>query len=155
MSTPRWSRTTSVLAAGSSAVADAREPREDSRPPALVLHEEELHVGKATEPAGSVRFRKSIESEDGIAYVPRSVEDAEVERVAADAGDSGEIETLEDGSLSIPVLEEELVVSKRVVVRERVIVRRRVSTREEPVHAELRRERLEVEADDGAEVVGE
>lgn len=136
-------------------MADAREPREDGRPPALVLHEEELHVGKTTESAGTVRFQKSVESEDGIAYVPRSVEDAEVEHIAVDAGDSGEIETLEDGSISIPILEEELVVTKRVVVRERVIVRRRVSTTEEPVRAELRRERLEVEADGGAEVVGE
>jgi len=120
-----------------------------------VLHEEELHVGKTTESAGTVRFRKTVESEDGIAYVPRSVEDAEVEHVQVGAGDSGEIETLEDGALSIPILEEELVVTKRVVVRERIIVRKRVSTTEEPVRAELRRERLEVEADGGAEVVGE
>lgn len=107
------------------------------------------------ESAGTVRFEKSIESEGGIAYVPRSVEDAEVEHVAPESGDSGQIETLEDGSLSIPILEEELVVTKRIVVRERVIVRKRVSTTEEPVRAELRRERLEVEADDGAEVVAE
>jgi stress response protein YsnF len=56
--------------------------------------------------------------------IPR-VEHAEVERQApADpSADSGEVEVLPDGSLSIPVFEEELVVQKRLVVRERIIVR--------------------------------
>lgn len=102
-----------------------------------------------------MRFQKHVESADSLAYVPRTSEDAEVEHIAAEPGDSGEVETLEDGSISIPILEEELVVTKRVVVRERLIVRKRVSTTEEPIRAELRRERVAVEADDGAEVVGE
>jgi len=38
--------------------------------------------------------------------------------------DSGEIEYLDDGSVSIPIIDEELVVYKRLVVRERVIVRK-------------------------------
>ena len=59
--------------------------------------------------------------------------------------DSGEIEYSEDGTISIPVLEEELVVTKRVVVRERIIVRRGVETIRQRVDAELRRERVEIE----------
>lgn len=70
-----------------------------------------------------------------------------VRRVPAGEGDSGEIETLPDGSVSIPVLEEELVVSKRLVVRERIIVHKDVETRVERVETELRRERVEFEED--------
>ena len=66
----------------------------------------------------------------------------------AGEGDSGEIETLPDGSVSIPVLEEELVVTKRVVVRERIVVHKDVAARVERVEAELRRERVELENDE-------
>jgi stress response protein YsnF len=65
--------------------------------------------------------------------------------VVTDGFDSGEIETLPDGSISIPVLEEELVVTKRVIVRERIIVRRNVVTERRRIDAELRRERVEFE----------
>jgi uncharacterized protein (TIGR02271 family) len=75
----------------------------------------------------------------------RDVEEADVERVPAGEGDSGEIETLADGSMSIPVLEEELVVTNRVVVRERIVIRQRTVTREERIRAELRKERVELE----------
>ena len=63
--------------------------------------------------------------------------------------DSGEIEYLEDGSVSIPVLEEELVVTKRTVVRERIIVRKQWITEAQRIQAELRRERVEIDAPDG------
>lgn len=60
-----------------------------------------------------------------------------------DEVDSGEIETLSDGAISIPILEEELVVTKRVVVRERIIVRKDTRLEHRTVNAELRRERVE------------
>jgi len=59
--------------------------------------------------------------------------------------DSGEIEYSPDGTISIPVLEEELVVTKRIVVRERIIVRKGVETTRQRVDAELRRERVEIQ----------
>ena len=68
-------------------------------------------------------------------------------RVAASEGDSGQIETLPDGSVSIPLFEEELVVTKRLVVRERVILRKHVTVAEETVEAELRREQIAIEHD--------
>jgi uncharacterized protein (TIGR02271 family) len=57
------------------------------------------------------------------------------------------VETLPDGSISIPVFEEQLVVEKRLVVRERVVIRKYRETRQERVEADLRRERVEVDAD--------
>ena len=83
--------------------------------------EEELEVGKELAPVGAVHVEKGVESERLVHGVPREVEQASIERFTAATEDSGEIETLPDGSVSIPVLEEELVVTKRVVVRERII----------------------------------
>ncbi len=56
--------------------------------------------------------------------------------------------TLPDGGLSIPIYEEELVVSKRVVLKERLVIRKRVITASTPVEDELRRERIEIDVDD-------
>jgi uncharacterized protein (TIGR02271 family) len=75
------------------------------------------------------------------------VEYGDFERAPATDRDSGEIETLEDGSVSIPLFEERLVVSKELFVRERVILRKRTVTEEHRVEAELRKERIEVEGD--------
>ncbi len=119
----------------------------------LVRHEEKLRVETKIDVIGSVQAQKRVEVEKIGKDFPRDVERAEVERVAAEVGDSGEIETLADGSISIPVLEEELVVSKRTVVRERIIIRKETFTEQERVEAELRREQVEVELvdDDGTE----
>jgi len=108
-------------------------------------HEEELLVETRVTKAGAVRARKSVETEPIEAVVSRDVEEADVERTPAGEGDSGEIETLPDGSISIPVLEEELVVTKRVVVRERIVIRKRTVAQEKRIHAELRKERVELE----------
>jgi uncharacterized protein (TIGR02271 family) len=67
---------------------------------------------------------------------------------AAVEGDSGEIETLPDGAISIPILEEELVITKRIVVRERIVVSKEVETETQRVEAELRRERVEIDEGD-------
>jgi uncharacterized protein (TIGR02271 family) len=64
--------------------------------------------------------------------------------------DSGQVEELPDGSLSIPVFEEQLVCEKRTVLRERIIVRKETVTEDRVVEADLRREH--VEADPDAEV---
>jgi uncharacterized protein (TIGR02271 family) len=79
--------------------------------------------------------------------VGRDVEHVDVEHHPAGDTDSGEVETLEDGSVSIPVFEEELVVTKRLVVRERIVVRKRTTTEYQRVEAELRRERVEIDVD--------
>ena len=126
--------------------------RENADATSLLRSEEELEVGARTEEVGSVRARKHVETDQVEEVVPRQVEDADVERVAPSEGDSGEIETLPDGSVSIPILEEELVISKRSVVRERVVVRKRTRTEEHRVEAELRKERVELDTSGDVEV---
>jgi uncharacterized protein (TIGR02271 family) len=113
----------------------------------LVRHDEELAVGTRTEEIGNVRLRKRIETDRVRDEVPREVEEADVERVPPTEGDSGEILTLEDGSISVPILEEELVVMKRTVVRERIIVRKRTTTTTERIDTTLRHERVEIDGD--------
>ncbi len=121
----------------------------------LFRHEQELDVC-VQEGVGAVRARKRVDVERADELVDRRVEHLdELERVPAGEGDSGEIETLPDGSVSIPILEEELVVSKRTVVRERVVVRKRTETTHERVEAELRREELDIDVEGDVDVVDE
>ena len=137
----------------------ARAGGEDERaaPDASVVrHEEKLEVGRTAREAGALHVRKRVVSDNIDELAPRSVEHFdEVERTDAYADDSGEIEVLPDGSVSVPILEEELVVTKRTVVRERVIVRKRTETRQERIEAELRREEVDVDAEGDVDVADE
>lgn len=136
---------------------DARRAGETHRGGAdgdMVLSEERLEVGTESDRVGAVRAVKHVDVENVSTRVDRGTEHADLDRAAVtDAdGDSGEVETLPDGSLSIPVFEEQIVVTKRLVVRERVVVRKHTVYEEHVVSADLKRERLEVETD-GAAVV--
>jgi uncharacterized protein (TIGR02271 family) len=97
----------------------------------------------------STRFahevRRWIERRNVRQDVERAIDEAEVERVPASEDDSGEIERLPDGSVSIPLFEEELVVTKRLVVRERIVVRKREVVQKERVEATLGSEQVEIE----------
>ena len=121
----------------------------------MIRHEEELVPDTEVVEPGAVHARKSVGSERVEQVVPRDVEDADVERSAPNENDSGEVETLPDGSVSIPILEEELVITKRMVVRERVIIRKRTVTEHHRVEADLLRERVDVEADPGVDLAQE
>ena len=119
--------------------------REHDQDANTVRHEQELEVDVRSHEAGSVRARKHVEAKFVEHVEPRAVEHGELVRAPARDGDSGEIETLEDGSISIPLFEERLVVVKELVVRERVVVRKRTVTEHERIEAELRTERIEIE----------
>jgi len=119
-----------------------------------VLREERLQTGTETVDSGSVHVRKHVESHPVEYAVPRDVEHVDTsERVSVEEGDSGEVEVLDDGSVSIPVFEEVLVVTKRLVVRERVIVRKHTVVDEYKLQTELRREHISVDADDSVDLV--
>lgn len=123
-----------------------REPNEAI----LVRHEEEIAGthGGGWRGVGYVRARSRVGRSRVDLAVARAVERAELERVPVADGDTQRIETLADGSLSIPVFEEELVVTKRVVMKERIVLRKRIETVTEKVVDELRRERIEIDPDD-------
>ena len=118
-----------------------------------VRHEERLVTGTEVKDTGSVRVRKHVETHPVEYSVPRDVEHVDTsERISAEEADSGEVEVLDDGSVSIPVFEEVLVVTKRLVVRERVIVRKHTVVDEHQLQTELRREHVTIDADDAVDV---
>jgi uncharacterized protein (TIGR02271 family) len=119
----------------------------DDETASIVRSEEELRVGTERVEAGRVRARKVIDTAHVSQTVPRYVEHADVQRVASNGDDSGQVETLPDGSISIPVFEERLVVEKRLVVTERVIIRKWNTIEDQEVQAVLWRERIEIDTD--------
>jgi uncharacterized protein (TIGR02271 family) len=119
----------------------------------VTRHEERAEISSELHETGRVRVRKHVESYPVQEVVPRKVEHVDdSERLPAAEEDSGEVETLEDGSVSIPVFEEVLVVTKRLVVRERVIVRKRTVIDEYRLETELRREHVTVDAEGDVEL---
>ena len=111
----------------------------------LVRHAEELELATRPTALRDVYAAKRVESEHVTQDLPRKVEHASVERHEPAEGDSGELEILPDGSISIPVLEEELMVTKRTVVRERLVIHKEVVTETQRVEAELRREHVDLD----------
>ena len=114
---------------------------------AVIRQEEELTVATRAQESGRLGVRKVVDVERAETVVPGGTEHADLERYPVGDADSGEAEVLEDGSISIPVFQEELVIEKRLVVRERVIVRKHTVTEERLVEADLRRERVEIDVD--------
>jgi len=124
----------------------ARAASEEDR--TIILHEEEATVDKRWEGVGYARVRREVERERVRDKYARQREQLAQERVPVGEGDSGKIETLSDGSISIPLFEEELVVIRKTVLRERVIIRKELATDWETVEAELRREYVTFDTDD-------
>ncbi len=115
---------------------------------AVTRSEEELVIDRVAREAGHVRVRKDVTTEHVQRTIGRGVEHAAVERTPAFDDDAGEVVTYDDGSVSIPVLEEELVVTRRVVVRERLLVRKHTEVEETTVEADLRGEEIHVQHDE-------
>ncbi|WP_134768501.1 DUF2382 domain-containing protein [Nocardioides sp. 1609] len=132
--------------------ATDRDPAATSDDVSTVRSEERLEVTREVEEAGRVRVRKHVETLPVEQTVERSVEHADTERSAAEEGDTGEVITLADGSVSVPVFEEVLVVTKKLVVRERIVVRKHTVVDEHVLQTELRREHVSVETDGDIEV---
>ena len=118
----------------------------------VIRHEEEATgVEKRWRGAGFLRARKRVERVRVSDRVPTKREEVRLERQPAHADDSGKVETLPDGTISIPVYEEELVVTRRTVLKERVLIRKATVSEQQTVRDELRRERVEITSDRGLE----
>jgi uncharacterized protein (TIGR02271 family) len=113
----------------------------------LVRYEERATFATVEREAGRIHLRKTAETEVERREMDLRVEHAAIERVPAAEHDSGVIETLPDGSVSIPIVEEEVVVTKRLVVRERVIIRKQVEMQRRSIELPLRRERIDIAVD--------
>lgn len=117
---------------------------------AMTRSEEELTVTKRDRAYGSARLRKRIEMDEVSRSVPVYADFVAVEEVEITdpESDSGQVETMEDGNVSVPVFAERLVVVKEQVVVKRVLLRRsREQVGEETVTDVLRREVVDLEID--------
>ncbi|GAB20098.1 hypothetical protein GOEFS_105_01090 [Gordonia effusa NBRC 100432] len=124
------------------------DPAPESNPDALVLglHEEFLTTQKKEIVTGIAQVRKTIESESADLEFDVERERAEVTRVGVEGREvtSAPEPYWEGDTYVVPVVEEELVVTKRLVVREEVRIRRVRGTDTVSVPVTVRRERVEV-----------
>ncbi len=105
--------------------------------------EEELRVGTREREAGEVGVRKSVRTEREQVRVPKRREEVSVERVPVNEEGTGA--EIGDDEVSVPVVEEEVVVDKRPVVKEEIRIRKDVVQDEEVVEEDVRKEEVDVE----------
>ena len=104
--------------------------------------EEELRAGVREREAGQVSVRKRVRTERQRIAVPKKREEVSVDRVPVNDGTPGEIG---EGDVAMPVVEEEVVVSKQAVVKEEIRVKKDVVQDEEIVEEEVRKEEVDID----------
>lgn len=125
------------------ATADAPAVGADVGEVRMQVSEEELEIGKRVVTAGEVRVRKHVETEHVREVVPVMREDVTIERRPLPPGAGLEPRT-EGDTTYIPIIEEELVITKRFVAREELVIRKRQVTEEQVVEETIRRETPEI-----------
>ncbi len=129
------------------------QPSSESTPPidlaqSLVLPviAEELRVEKQTVETGRVVLHKTVHVDTQIVDIPLRVEQVQVQRVAVNRYVEEAPAVRYEGDLMIvPVLREELVVTKRLLLVEELHVHTQALTTHEPQTVELRREEIHYE----------
>ncbi len=107
--------------------------------------EEELVAGTREREAGSVNVRKRVRTYRERIEVPTRHEEVSVERVPLEGEATGAQIGAEE--LSVPVVEEEVVVQKKPVAKEEIRVRKDVVHERQIVEEDVRREEVEIEDD--------
>lgn len=111
--------------------------------------EEELEIGK-TEETERVRVTTSTETREEVVEAPAVRELVDVERVRVDRPvDERPRVRVEGDTTIIPIVEEEIVVSKRLVVREEVRIRKRRVSETRAVRVPLRSQHVDIERSGG------
>jgi uncharacterized protein (TIGR02271 family) len=110
--------------------------------------EEELRAGTREREAGSVIVRKRVRSYRERVEVPTRREEVSVERVPVE----GEASEAQIGAeeVSVPVIEDEVVVQKKPVAKEEIRIRKDVVHERQIVEGDVRREEVEIEDDTGS-----
>ena len=110
--------------------------------------EEELRAGTREREAGKVNVRKRVRTEREEVRVPTKHEEVSVERVSLDEseGERAAAETkIGEDDVSVPVVEDEVVVEKKPVAKEEIRVRKDVVQDEEVIEEDVRKEEIEVD----------
>jgi uncharacterized protein (TIGR02271 family) len=115
------------------------------------LAEEELGASKRMTEAGEVRVRKDVVTERKQIDVPVMREEVHVERVPVSAsGKDADLDqdAFKERTVTVPVREEEVEVTKRPRVREEVRISKSANVREQRVEGDVRREEAHIERTD-------
>ena len=119
----------------------------------IILHEEQLRVGKREVSAGGVQLRKTVRTEQVNVPVELRREDVTIERVAAsDVGNLNTADAFKEGVIEVPLTREEAVVSKEAQVTGAVRVKKTAETETQQVSEQVRKEDVEVVRDGKTEV---
>lgn len=113
----------------------------------IPLFEEELQVHKSSHKAGEVRIRKIVHTEEQSFSIPVNKEDVVIEHIPAgtSGGASPDESVFSEREMSIPLMEDDVEVSKLQKVRETVHAKKVTHTDQREVSGEVRKEDLEVE----------
>jgi uncharacterized protein (TIGR02271 family) len=116
--------------------------------------EERLEVEKRPVETGEVQVHKTVEEEQQTVPVDLRQEEVHVERrdVAERPIGPGEAaQAFQEGTIRVPVRGEEAVVRKEAVVTGEVAVQKEQTTEREEIADTVRRERVEVDGDQGSD----
>jgi uncharacterized protein (TIGR02271 family) len=122
------------------------------------LREEELGVAKQWTQAGEVLIRKKVETRTDRIPVELGYEEVSVQRVPVNRmlAEGERAEPHQEGdTLIVPVVEEEIVITKRLVIREELHVTKRRLSRQREVTGQVRKEHLDVETTGKLEAIQE
>jgi uncharacterized protein (TIGR02271 family) len=109
------------------------------------LAEEKLAAEKTAREKGGVTIHKEVKTETKRVDVPIKKEEVTVSRTAADRPPAPGEATFKESSVSVPVVEEEVEVTKRPVVREEVRATKSSHEEMRSAEAEVRREEARIE----------
>lgn len=131
----------------SEAVASVhRRLRDESSQISIPLVEERVEVDTRVVELGYVQVRKRVDEFMDEQVVPLRFQEVEVERVAVDRVIPEVIEPYLDGDVYVvPVIEEEVIVTRQLRLKEELRIRRQVGQQQETIRTPFRRERVSVD----------
>ena len=125
--------------------------REDRKELAIPVIEEELVIDKQAVAIGAVQVRKQLQERTETIDMPLLREEVDIRRVVVNKVIDRMPSTREEGDvIIIPVVEEELVVSKRLVLKEELHLTRHRSVERSTEQVVVRRENAEITRLDSA-----
>ncbi len=129
--------------------ADRRTAQGDAQ--TIQVHEEELQAQKVARKAGDVTITKDVVEETKSIEVPVTREEVRIERRAASDSSSGDVsaDAFSGDTITIPVMEEEVQVSKVARAVEEIEISKVQSQDTETVSDTVRKERVDI--DDGSD----
>ena len=139
-------RVDTLLLLGSDPFTPPLAPAEPGGTQVIPIVEEQLHVGKQTIETGKVRLIKSVGEYHETLNEPLAIRTFDVERVAFNQPVDAPPQVRHEGAITIyPVVEEQLVLTKRLVLKEEIRVTQRDTERRDTQVVTLRREHIEIE----------